>query len=137
LAVMVAVSFSIVISSKLVHQSYFLTQIERRGIHLAAGPQAYILSTLRVSDLMTGVRDFQKLNIQSVEKVIEAGIHLNPDDTLEDAMPIFENSHTSFIPIVELHPSKDSPSLLGVLYQTDALKKYNVELVSRVKEEHS
>ena len=137
LAVMVAVSFSIVISSKLVHQSYFLTQIERRGIHLAAGPQAYILSTLRVSDLMTGVRDFQKLNIQSVEKVIEAGIYLNPDDTLEDAMPIFENSHTSFIPIVELHPSKDSPSLLGVLYQTDALKKYNVELVSRVKEEHS
>ena len=137
LAVMVAVSFSIVISSKLVHQSYFLTQIERRGIHLAAGPQAYILSTLRISDLMTGVRDFQKLNIQSVEKVIEAGIHLNPDDTLEDAMPIFENSHTSFIPIVELHPSKDSPSLLGVLYQTDALKKYNVELVSRVKEEHS
>ena len=137
LAVMVAVSFSIVISSKLVHQSYFLTQIERRGIHLAAGPQAYILSTLRVSDLMTSVSNFQKLNIQSVEKVIEAGIYLSPDDTLEDAMPIFENADTSFIPIVEVHPSKDSPSLLGVLYQTDALKKYNVELVSRVKEEHS
>ena len=137
LAVMVAVSFSIVISSKLVHQSYFLTQIERRGIHLAAGPQAYILSTLRVSDLMTSVSNFQKLNIQSVEKVIEAGIYLSPDDTLEDAMPIFENADTSFIPIVEVHPSKDLPSLLGVLYQTDALKKYNVELVSRVKEEHS
>ena len=137
LAVMVAVSFSIVISSKLVHQSYFLTQIERRGIHLAAGPQAYILSTLKVSDLMTGVGDFQKLNIQSMEKVIKAGIYLSPDDTLEDAMPIFENLHTSFIPIVKVRPSKDLPSLLGVLYQTDALKKYNVELVSRVKEEHS
>jgi CIC family chloride channel protein len=72
-----------------------------------------------------------------VEKVIEAGIYLSPDDTLEDAMPIFENADTSFIPIVEVHPSKDLPSLLGVLYQTDALKKYNFELVSRVKEEHS
>ena len=41
LAVMVAVSMSTAIASRLVHRSFFLTQLERR---LAAGPQAYLLS---------------------------------------------------------------------------------------------
>ncbi len=137
LAVMVAVSFSIVISSKLVHQSFFLTQIERRGIHLAAGPQAYILSTLRVVDLMKDINSLQKSNTRILNEMIDAGTSLYPDDTLEDAMPIFENSHTSFIPVIKVGSSKNLPSILGVLYQTDALKQYNLALVSRVKEEHS
>lgn len=137
LAVMVAVSFSIVISSKLVHQSFFLTQIERRGIHLAAGPQEYILSTLRVVDLMKDINSLQKSNTRILNEMIDAGTSLYPDDTLEDAMPIFENSHTLFIPVIKVGTSKNLPSILGVLYQTDALKQYNLALVSRVKEEHS
>tara|TARA_B110000914_G_scaffold39636_1_gene33084 strand:- start:2954 stop:4627 length:1674 start_codon:yes stop_codon:yes gene_type:complete len=137
LAVMVAVSFSIVISSKLVHQSFFLTQIERRGIHLAAGPQEYILSTLRVVDLMKDINSLQKSNTRILNEMIDAGTSLYPDDTLEDAMPIFENLHTSFIPVIKVGSSKNLPSILGVLYQTDALKQYNLALVSRVKEEHS
>jgi len=38
LAVMVAVSISTALSSRLVDRSFFLTQLERRNIHLAAGP---------------------------------------------------------------------------------------------------
>jgi len=53
-----------------------------------------------------------------VEKVIEAGIHLNPDDTLEDAMPIFENSHTSFIPIVDcIHQKIHHPFWVSFIKQ--------------------
>ena len=52
LAVMVSVSLSTAVASRLVHRSYFLTQLERRGIHLAAGPQAYLLAMFRVSTLL-------------------------------------------------------------------------------------
>jgi CIC family chloride channel protein len=48
LAVMVAVSLSTALASRLVHRSFFLTQLERRNIHLAAGPQAYLLAMFRV-----------------------------------------------------------------------------------------
>lgn len=37
IAVMVSVSLSSALASKLVHRSFFLTQRERRGVHLAAG----------------------------------------------------------------------------------------------------
>jgi CIC family chloride channel protein len=48
LAVMVAVSMSTALASRLVDRSFFLTQLERRNIHLAAGPQAYLLAMFRV-----------------------------------------------------------------------------------------
>merc|ERR1711969_356336 len=38
LAVMVAVSLSTALASRLVDRSFFLTQLHRRNIHLAAGP---------------------------------------------------------------------------------------------------
>ena len=52
LAVMVAVSISTALASRLVDRSFFLTQLERRGIHLAAGPQAYLLAMFKVSSVM-------------------------------------------------------------------------------------
>ena len=52
LAVMAAVSLSSALASRLVERSFFLTQLERRDIHLAAGPQAYLLSTVRVAAAM-------------------------------------------------------------------------------------
>ncbi|MEL6889890.1 MAG: chloride channel protein, partial [Pseudomonadota bacterium] len=57
LAVMVAVSMSTALSSRLVDRSFFLTQIERKGVHLAAGPQAYLLAMFRVSSVMRGLDD--------------------------------------------------------------------------------
>ncbi len=52
LAVMVAVSMSTALGSKLVRRSFFLTQLAQRGIQLAAGPQAYLLGMFRVSNVM-------------------------------------------------------------------------------------
>ena len=57
LAVMVAVSISSALSSRIVDRSFFLTQIERRGIHLAAGPQAYLLAMFRVASVMRKADD--------------------------------------------------------------------------------
>lgn len=137
LAVMVAVSFSIVISSKLVHQSFFLTQIERRGIHLAAGPQAYLLSTLRVVDFLKVLEISKPTDIDIAKEMIDEGNYLLLDATLEDAMPIFEKINCTFIPIVETKSSDEVSELKGLIFQTDALKEFNKALSSRAKEEHS
>jgi len=52
LAVMVSVSLSTALASRLVDRSFFLTQLERRNVHLAAGPQAYLLATFKVASVM-------------------------------------------------------------------------------------
>ncbi len=57
IAVMASVSLSTALASKLVDRSFFLTQLERRGIHLAAGPQAYLLAMLRAGAVMRPASD--------------------------------------------------------------------------------
>ena len=52
LAVMVAVSISTAVAYKLIDRSFFLTQLARRNIRLAAGPQAYLLAMFRVARVM-------------------------------------------------------------------------------------
>ena len=52
LAVMVAVSLSTALASRLVDRSFFLTLLERRNIHLAAGPQAYLMATFACAKIM-------------------------------------------------------------------------------------
>ena len=137
LAVMVAVSFSIVISSKLVYQSFFLTQIERRGIHLAAGPQAVLLSTLKVLDFLIKTESCKKTDIDLAQVMIREGTYLPQDVTLDEAMPIFEKINCPFIPIVEAQLFDEGPKLIGLIYYTDSLKEFNKALSSRAKEEHS
>ena len=57
LAVMVSVSMSTALASRLVDRSFFLTQLERRNLHLAAGPQAYLLAMLRAGAVMRPLGD--------------------------------------------------------------------------------
>ena len=52
IAVMISVSLASVVAGRLVQRSYFLTQLERRGLHLSDGPQGYIAATMPVVHLM-------------------------------------------------------------------------------------
>ncbi|WP_299191775.1 chloride channel protein [uncultured Litoreibacter sp.] len=137
LAVMVAVSLSSALSSKLVDRSFFLTQLERRGVHLAAGPQAYLLSMFRVNNVMRGPDHPQAADDDLVWQVIEEGVFIGPNATLEDAMPIFEDTNRAFLPVVTLGAEGEPPTILGALFQVDALKQYNRALAATAAEEHS
>jgi len=136
LAVMVAVSMSTALATNLVDRSFFLTQLERRGIHLAAGPQAYLLATFGVAQIMRRPDHPDAPSEDTSWSKINDGIYLTTVATLEDAMPIFEQSNAVYIPIVSL--GKDGkPSLQGTLHQVDALKAYNRALAATAAEEHS
>lgn len=136
LAVMVAVSLSTALSSRLVDRSFFLTQIERRGIHLAAGPQAYLLGMFLVARIMRRPDDPTAASHEECWDLINAGTYVDGAATLEAVMPVFEASGARFIPVVTL--SADAPpELLGALFYVDALKAYNRALAATAAEEHS
>ena len=137
LAVMVAVSMSTALSSRLVDRSFFLTQIERKGVHLAAGPQAYLLAMFRVGSVMRRLDDPRGLDEARAWELIGEGVYVDAAATLEAAMPVFDRTQVPFIPVVTLSGENAAPELQGGLFHVDALKAYNRALAATAAEEHS
>lgn len=137
LAVMVAVSISTALASRLVDRSFFLTQLERRNIHLAAGPQAYLLAMFRVGLVMRPMDHENAAPHEQLLTLIEQGIYTDTNATLERALPIFERTGLDFVPVVKLAPGDGPPALEGALFHVDALKAYNSALAATAAEEHS
>jgi chloride channel protein, CIC family len=135
LAILVAVSTSSALASRLVHKSFFLTQLERQGVHMAAGPQAYLLATVDVARLLCECSEQKNCGHAICTKLIEQGIYVDVNTTLDTAMPLFSQSDNGFLPVVR--HSDDGPVLLGVLYEIDALRAFNQALVETAREEHS
>lgn len=137
LAVMVSVSLSTALSSRLVDRSFFLTQLERRNIHLAAGPQAYLLAMFRVAGVMRPPTELTVTEENTCHELIGNGIYIDEKATLEAAMPIFERSGATLIPVVRISTEDGAPQLQGALDQVSALKAYNRALAAVAEEEHS
>ncbi len=136
LAVMVSISMSTALASRLVDRSFFLTQLERRNIHLAAGPQAYLLSMVRVATLLEPATGTGQASQEACGERSEQGIYIDGAATLEAAMPVFDQGGAAFLPVVTLFGDRP-PELLGVLHHVDALKAYNRALAATATEEHS
>ncbi len=136
LAVMVAVSMSTALASRLVDRSFFLTQMERRGLHLAAGPQAYLLSMFMVGRIMRRPDDADAASEEACWDLIDQGTYIDGSATLEAALPMFDQTEKNFIPVVTLSANAP-PELLGALFHVDALKAYNRALAATAAEEHS
>lgn len=138
LAVLVAVSMSSALASRLVHRSFFLTQLERRNIHLAEGPQAYLLSLFSVGGLMRPIAGAKKARLKRCRKMIAADQFLFSDATLESAMPLFEALDRKYLPVLRrADGAEDTPQLVGTLHLSDALKTLNRALADTAREEHS
>lgn len=137
LAVMVAVSLSSALSSRLVDRSFFLTQLERRNVHLAAGPQAYLLATFKVASIMRPVGDKRSAPEEACWDLVRDGVYIDGNATLEQAMPMFDQGNHGFIPVVTLGGEDAPPELWGALFQVDALKAMNKALSATAAEEHS
>lgn len=135
LAVLVAVSLSSALASRLVDRSFFLTQLERRGVHLAAGPQAYLMAMLRVGPLMRTMDAQGAATEEACEAMIEDGISIDFNTTLEDAMPLFDRAGVPFVPVVT--QEEEGARLLGALFHVDALRALNRALAETAAEEHS
>ncbi|WP_408646182.1 chloride channel protein [Tritonibacter horizontis] len=137
LAVMVSVSMSTALASRLVDRSFFLTQLERRNLRCAAGPQSYLLGTLLVGKVM---RPLAAEEEEAAAELVADGIVLSHDATLEAALPMFDREDLDFVPVVAQSDAVENdapgPQIVGVLRHLDALKAYNSALVAVSAEEH-
>jgi CIC family chloride channel protein len=137
LAVMVAVSMSTALGTRLVDRSFFLTQLERRGVHLAAGPQAYLLAMFRVASLMKPVGEDECPEEDALWEMVQDGLYVDGNATLESAMPVFERSGAAHLPVLSISGEDQPPELWGALLHVDALVAYNKALAATAAEEHS
>ncbi|MDA5555298.1 chloride channel protein [Shimia sp. MMG029] len=137
LAVMVAVSISTAFSSRLVDGSFFLTQLERRNVHIAAGPQAYLLALCGVSKVMRLTDDPKAAPEARCWEMVAEGCYVSGNATLESLMPMFEATGEAYIPVVTVVAEDASPELLGAVFHVDALRAYNKALAETAAEEHS
>ncbi|WGW05874.1 chloride channel protein [Tropicibacter oceani] len=136
LAVMISVSMSTALASRLVDRSFFLSQLERRNVHLAAGPQAYLLAMFRVQGVMRKPDAEGAADEATCLTMIEQGLYVMSTATLETALPRFDKSGVAFLPVVLLDDA-GAPVLQGALFHVDALKAYNRALAATAAEEHS
>ncbi len=136
-AVMVSVSLASALNSKLVSRSYFLTLLKRRGIKLADGPQNYVLSTISTGRLMRMHGAEDGASETRCYELLEQGVSLPSDATLEAAFGLFNNGKIEIIPIVAPHEGGAPPDILGALFYIDALRAYNRALSEIAREEHS
>ncbi|SNR26641.1 chloride channel protein [Puniceibacterium sediminis] len=137
LAVMVSVSLSTSLAARLVDRSYFLTQLERRNIQLAAGPQSYLLRMFRVSAVMRKSEDLSEEDAATCAEMIQQALFVTSSSTLATVLPLFERTGNPFLPVVELQGTDKLPVIQGALYHLDALKAYNRALAATAAEEHS
>ncbi len=70
-------------------------------------------------------------------ELVEQGIYIDGNATLESAMPVFERANLTFIPVVTLGGEDQPPELWGALFQMDALKAFNRAMAATAAEEHS
>ncbi|KMK67880.1 chloride channel protein [Puniceibacterium sp. IMCC21224] len=136
LAVMVSVSLSTAVASRLVDRSFFLTQLKRRRVHLAAGPQAYLLAMFRVSGVMRKPDDPGAADEATCRQMIEQGLFVNASSTLDAVLPLFDTSGVAFFPVVAQVGAEKPPELCGAVFHVDALKAYNRALAATAAEEH-
>ena len=138
IAVMISVSLASVIADRLVERSFFLTQLERRGLHLSDGPQGYLASTMNVGHLMRPRGAENCAPDGGCLELVDQGAYLTRDDTLARALPMFEQLRGPYLPIVEkAEDGQAPPELLGSIYHVDALRAYSNALEEELREEHA
>lgn len=136
LAVLTAVSLSTALASRLVDRSFFLTQLQRRGVKLAAGPE-WLLATLGVAKVMRRTGEPGAPDEEALLALYDRGLWLTPQATLDLAMPLFERTGEAFLPVVTPATEGAEAKLWGSLHEVDAIRAYNKALRATVVEEHS
>ncbi|MCB1332000.1 MAG: chloride channel protein, partial [Maritimibacter sp.] len=111
--------------------------LENRGVHLAAGPQAYLMSTVRVASEMRKLGEKGTAREDQLWALVEDGVYIDGNATLDAAMAIFEQTGSSVIAVVTLAGEGAPPELWGALHHVDALKAFNRALAATAAEEHS
>lgn len=114
-------------------RSFFLTQLERRNIHVAIGPQGYLLELVCTDATMRPIDEATQADWDLVEK----GHYVSAAGTLNTAMIVLERTRAAYLPVVKVDGETAPLQIVGRLHEVDALHAYNKALSDAAEEEHS
>ncbi len=133
LAVLASVSMACGIAHKVLDKGFFFSQLERRDLHIAAGPQVYLLATFKVSAYLKPVTQ----SVQDIEKYMEQGAIIYAHESFEEAMPKFERLNTTDLLVLPSEHQEDEPvKPIGRILYLDVLRAYSHALADTSAEEH-
>lgn len=143
IAVLAAISTATALSSRLVKHSFFLSQLARRGVPIAQGPQAYLLQLVGISHITRRPGDLRALPLAALEGLLAEGKAIDAKASLKEALYRFRRSGTPFLAVTSRASDRvsdrasDTVQIVGCLSHVDALQAYNQALASIAAEEHS
>jgi CIC family chloride channel protein len=125
LVLLFTVSIATGLTFALMGRSFFIWQLERRGLGFTNVPHRTLLRAIRV-------RDFFDRG-ETAATIEPETLCLRIDDTLEVALRRFDESGEETLPVVE---PTDTTVVVGTASQLAALTIFNQKLVDRSAEEH-
>ncbi|MDB6177476.1 chloride channel protein [Paracoccus sp. Z330] len=138
IAVMTAVSLSSALASRLVHRSFFLTQLENRGVSIAEGPQVWLPQKMRITAIIRLMDSDDAPSEDLARNLYDSGQALTEAMPLDEALKEFERTDAAFLPVIRPPESSgdSEPGIVGVVYHVDALRALNQALAETAAEEH-
>lgn len=144
IAVMVAVAMSTALASRLLHRSFFLTQLKLRGVRIAEGPQVWLPQKMRINSLMRLPDAENAPSPDLVRNLALSGRALVDGAVLGLARAEFERTGAAFLPVIRPAAARAPdaigppapPEVIGTLYHVDALRALNQALAATAAEEH-
>lgn len=146
IAVMTAVSLSSALASRLVNRSFFLTQLENRGVRVAEGPQVWLPQKMRITAIRRPSDAPDAPDPKLVMALASSGKALTDGMTLEQALAEFDRTGAAFLPVLRPPPASApgtdpeappaAPEIVGTVWHIDALRALNQALAATAAEEH-
>ena len=133
IAVLAAVSTATAVASRFVRRSFFLTQLARRDVRIAQGPQEYLLQLVGVTHITRRPGSPGALPVAVLEALVAEGKVLDSAARLKTALRLFDRTGASHLAVT----AEGSATILGGLSHVDALRAFNQALAATAAEEHS
>jgi CIC family chloride channel protein len=129
------VSLASALASRLVNRSFFLTQLERRGVHLAGGPQDYLPATISAGRVMRPLGADNGPSESQCSDLVAQGAFVVASETLDVVLPLLDRF--GMVPVVRRDDEGGPQEILGAVFHVDALRAYARALAETAREEHS
>ena len=135
IAVLAAVSTATAVASRFVNRSFFLSQLSRRGVPIAQGPQAYLLQLVGITDITQRPGSPRALPKSELDGFAADGMSIDVNALLKEALLRFKRSGVSHLAVTQA--GRDGPEVVGCVSHVDALRAFNQALAAIAAEEHS
>ena len=136
IAVMAAISTATAVASRFVKRSFFLSQLARRDVRIAEGPQEYLLQMVGIAHVTHRPGTPGTPDLAALAEMVAQGLSLDSGARLKSALRLFEDRGATLLAVTVAGP-EGTPVPIGSLSHVDALKAFNQALAATAAEEHS